>query len=240
LAALFTEGYSSKYYVVHYDGSQWSLFDILEYPEWLQRITDICFVARDDGWVYATDGFYHYDGVQWKRVYETSDTAHGNFAFASPDLGWALAPLAQSRGLLRWNGSTWTPENVPPPNAAESMRHVWACGPDNAWATGQDSAGKEHGLLYHFDGSSWEKVPIKGMPYFHCAFSGASNGWLASEYWAWLYRNNRLTCYAFTDSRRAYSVVDIWALGRNDAWIYAQGYAGGSSDVAFFRFEGLP
>lgn len=232
--------YNLKFYVVYYDGARWQRFDILEFPEYLQRISDIYFVASDDGWLYVSDGFYHYDGVEWKLEYQTVDTAHGNFAFARPNLGWALAPLRQSYGLLRWNGSTWIPEDVPPPNAAESMRHVWACGPDDAWATGLDSAGKEHGLLYHFDGASWEKVPIKGMPYIFCAFSGAANGWLVSEYWAWLYRDNRLTCYAFTDSPRTYSALDVWALGRDDAWIYAHRYAGGSGEVAFFHFEGLP
>ncbi len=231
------DAYNLKFYVVYYDGSRWHRFDLLEFPEWLQRMTDIYFLAPDDGWLYVSDGFYHYDGEEWKLVYKPAGTSHGNFAFARPDLGWALASLGQGYVLLRWNGTTWTPEDVPPANANVSVRHVWACGPDNAWATGVDYTGKEHGLLYYFDGSSWEKVPIKGMPYLYCAFSDASSGWLVSEYWAWLYRNNRLTCYGFTDSPRAYSSRDVWALGRDNAWIYAYGY--GSGEVAIFHFEGL-
>ncbi len=241
LVTFFPKGsFEREYYLVHYDGSQWRRFEMMGEPELYAGVSDIYFLAPDDGWVYSSDGFYHYDGVDWTRAYEPVDTASGNFAFASPDLGWAVAPVPHGYGLIEWDGSTWTPLNVPPVETSENMRHVWARGPDNAWATGLDPTGKEHGLLYHFDGSSWGKVPIKGMPYLYCAFSGASNGWLVSEYWAWLYRNNRLTCYAFTDSPRAYSVRDVWALGRDDAWIYAYRYAGGTGEVALFHFEGLP
>ena len=104
----------------------------------------------------------HYDGEMWERR---------STGIVGRDLWWVHALsdgtvlMGGERGtILRYAGSAFT--EMTTPSASPIVFGIWAAAPDDAWAVG--GAGASNGFAWHWDGASWEVVPLPA------GFSGAA------------------------------------------------------------------
>jgi hypothetical protein len=80
-------------------------------------------------------------------------------------------PQAGSSALLaeQWNGQSWSVLSVPPPSVTSpnlNLASVSCAGPDSCVAVGELAVtGKDEGLAYAWDGTSWTSLPaLIGVP----------------------------------------------------------------------------
>src|SRR5262249_44238253 len=84
---------------------------------------------------------------------------------------WAVGSAEPNVLIFHWDGSTWSAS----PSAMQvpgSLDDVWGSGPNDVWAVGQvdtfTSSGSDwetgnlHGLLLHWDGTTWSRVVVPG------------------------------------------------------------------------------
>ncbi|WP_030172886.1 hypothetical protein [Spirillospora albida] len=83
------------------------------------------------------------------------------YGVTAPRTRTAWAVGSESDGtvpvVLRWDGSSWTRDPLPP-GTAPALMGVSSNGPRNAWAVGQSSDPADTRSL-HWDGRSWKPVP---------------------------------------------------------------------------------
>jgi len=163
----------------------WTI-DTLNIPDAFQNLMrsmyaanseDIYLVGHNSGsQIYLGDGaMWHYNGKDWSVVrlreevgaYGTLKAVHGS----SSNNIWAVGGSFEYATILQFNGATWKKHLGKSPNGiydeplsksdvysvyAESETEVWACG--------------DGGLIYHYDGTSWDvdtfKVELKNNDYF--------------------------------------------------------------------------
>ncbi len=106
--------------------------------------TALRFFGSNDGWS-AGASIWHWDGRGW-----TVQSGAGKGPFTAVDgLGPTDVWAAAADGVTRWNGTTWTP--TPPLPGRPQIRGLHVRAANDAWAVGNG--------LFHFDGTSWRKVP---------------------------------------------------------------------------------
>lgn len=112
------------------------------------------------------------DGVADAPVTSPPGTIHGLAAVSnlSPRDAWGVGSTFDPTGMgdatfiRHWDGTAW--QHVPSPNTDEiynELAGVVALAPDDVWAVGQYSnhgSGDCQSLVEHWDGTSWQQVPI--------------------------------------------------------------------------------
>ncbi len=100
----------------------------------------------------------------------TSKLSVADVDFLAADDGWAVGtdfhPPQGKRGAFaeHWDGDAWTLVDVAQVGIkGTELSAVSATGPNDAWAVGYYDDGRpsvRHQLVEHWDGSSWQQVPI--------------------------------------------------------------------------------
>jgi hypothetical protein len=129
-------------------------------------------------WAGGTAGQYRWDGNVWTQLGIT--TAPGQRAVdafwgCAPGDIWAVGPIA-----TRWDGQSWLSVKVPSDVLLTegNFRAVWGSACDDVWTgSSQDSSGT--GAIYHFDGSTWDKVEER--PAEQLAGIGRSDVWSLAQ-----------------------------------------------------------
>lgn len=111
---------------------------------------------------------WHYDGSGWENVdlfKDIEQSAHSltEVYGSSPDNIWAVGDrfyndynnpgnyILKSL-VIKFNGTRWIDQQL---DGDDTIQSVWTDSPDNVWAVGFK------GLVYHYDGASWNKEILK-------------------------------------------------------------------------------
>lgn len=106
----------------------------------------------------------HYDGTQWSRQLRESNLVLRAIWGSGPTDVFAVGLdfLSFDASLLRYDGNQWS--QVPGFAAGESeqiaLESVWGSAADDVFAVGSTFDGQfDRSLIFHFDGSSWQRMP---------------------------------------------------------------------------------
>ena len=169
--------------IEHWDGAQWRALEPPQVPAlktYESVLRAVSAVSADDVWAVGFGDaalIEHWDGTRWS-VSPTPDlhsdkngsSLLGVAAASATDV-WAVGANSvagrQACLLEHWDGATWSSVACPlPPGAGDArLSAVTALSPTDVWAvgfymTGQTETTKDsHGLIEHFDGTTWSVVP---------------------------------------------------------------------------------
>ncbi len=151
----------------------WTI-DTLKLPEPFQNLMRSMYVANSKD-IYLVGhnstgdpngGMWHYDGKEWETVklreqvgaFGTLYSIHGS----SPNNVWAVGGSKDYAVFLQYNGSNWkkhlaeTSDGIfGTPISKHEIYSVYTESETNVWACG------DGGLVYHYDGSSWDVDTIR-------------------------------------------------------------------------------
>jgi hypothetical protein len=117
-------------------------------------------------------------------------------ALASPSRAWAVGYYegsAKNQTLIEaWNGSSWVQQPSPAPGGPAGPSYLFgasATSASDAWAVGEylpEGASGFHGLIEHWNGTTWKQVPILNPGFktilLGVAATSASNAWAVGHY----------------------------------------------------------
>lgn len=176
-------------FILHWDGTNWERFPVLEPNPPYGFLSDIVQVTPDDIW--AVGGYsyqaapapfatlvIHYDGEQWGIVpspnYDAGlhvNSLMGIAAHSSQEI-WTVGyhllphPVISYELLERWNGSQWT--IVPGALQEQSqlgLRDIAMSSASAGWAVGDYHS---TALIEHWNGSHWQNAsPNNGVAYLY-------------------------------------------------------------------------
>jgi len=196
--------------VHHLVGATWRSWSLA--PDPMRRVYD-----GGDGsvWLVESRAAFRLAGDTWERT--TSADLRVDTLSAAPDgIAWALVDRVD---LIRWDGTSWT-QPIANDQLGE-LQAFWGVGDDDVWAAGED------GLVLHFDGRAWRRVPAPATASIRALWgSGPNDVWgVGSGLYHWDGRAwSRVPVHAWG------GLDSVWGTGPNDVW--AQG-----SDVVL-HFDG--
>lgn len=144
-------------------------------------------------------------------------------ASAGPGHAWAVGHASpHGPRALHWDGSTWESSDIPDIPRGRLVA-VTATAPDDVWAVGSDDRA---GLVLHFDGRSWTRVPSPAKaPLTGVSAAAPDDVWAVGQHGV-LHWDGRRWTRAKTPVTSANTVM---ARASDDVWI-----AGGSGDPAHY------
>jgi photosystem II stability/assembly factor-like uncharacterized protein len=88
--------------VIHWDGSQWTLFQELG----TRSLTDLFMISPSDGWAVSVGGdIYHFNGTTWSAVNSPTTKILFGVGFDQNGVGWAVG---EKGTLLKYLDGNWT------------------------------------------------------------------------------------------------------------------------------------
>jgi hypothetical protein len=146
-------------YVLHYNGSKWSVAKKLSANGLLDGVVAL---APNNVWVFGTsgygpgDGTWHYDGSAWKHWTGKYDAITGASAISAKDI-WGLASVnAPGDTLVRFNGTAWVPQTANGIPAGMHLGTLYPVSDKNVWATASQNKNNSNiPYVLHFNGTSW-------------------------------------------------------------------------------------
>lgn len=96
--------------------------------------------------VTASSQVLRWDGTTWTTQTTPAQFLNGVWV-SSPTLAFAVG----NNAVFRFNGTAWTSETLP--NVESNLTAVWGSSATDVYAAGTD------GVVLHYDGSSWVRVP---------------------------------------------------------------------------------
>ncbi|MFC5185911.1 beta propeller repeat protein [Actinomadura harenae] len=197
-------------------------------------------VISDGGTVIAVGGAYdrlehvdialirHWNGSAWTS-WDAPDLLRGlvlnAVAPAGPGRAWAVGNAGpHGPRAFHWDGTSWKPSDIPDIPHGRLVAAT-AVAPDDVWAVG---AVDRDGLVLHFDGRTWTRVPspAKG-PLTGVSAAAPDDVWAVGHHGV-LHWNGRRWSRVKTPLTSANTVT---AIASDDVWI-----AGGDGEAA--RFDG--
>ena len=174
---------------LHWDGTQWTRVPTPSPAspgaKAVDQLTAVVAVSADDVWAAGnarvTMGTHHagqtlvlhWDGRHWTRLPSPNEAplVHGSWllglASAGPNDVWAVGRHGTGHGQVtlveRWNGQAWevvASPTEPTRSYEQQLGRVTALSATDVWAAGGYAGA---GLLEHWDGSSWSKIPFAGQ-----------------------------------------------------------------------------
>lgn len=151
--------------LLHYDGTRWlemSPPGIGDNP----RFTDLAGTSATDVWAvgsrqlcddcnYSHAIVAHYDGHQWKEVLVVTGWFYGVWATAPNDV-WVVGINDESIADVRhFDGNSWSGGRPLSTFDLTVLNDVWGSSPSDVYAVGP-------GILIHYDGAVWTKIPNIG------------------------------------------------------------------------------
>ncbi|MEB3284965.1 MAG: hypothetical protein VKN33_06745 [Candidatus Sericytochromatia bacterium] len=205
-------------------------------------------VSRFEAWAGGDSGtLLHYLNGAWRPepTFRQGDASVRGLAFANNTIGWAVGSRAGGSVpfVSRWNGSMWTPVNLPAKSGALHAIHV--VNERDAWAVGEETDG--NALILHWDGASWKQAqsPAKGrLNDIH--MTSARSGWavgksagLARTPLILKFQNGSWEKKNVWDNRGTISLTDSQELTAIKMISETQGYAVGVRDNLLIRPRGI-
>jgi hypothetical protein len=163
--------------------------------------------------------------------------------------------------VQRWDGTTWSPQELPGITWHGGLRLVAANGPDNVWAVGGDAgADPAHTTTHvlHYDGTAWTEVPFppgNKPSNTHVTDLAVAGGhtWLVGEQGgkvgvhefdgqAWQQRAPPAECtqggVSFGGMPTFCTFAGIVAFGADDAWVAGNAAWPGFKGPLLFHWDG--
>jgi hypothetical protein len=179
---------SSGGYVLHWDGSKWTVA-----KRWrgTGEMTDITALSSKNVWVFGTGtaglagmGSWHFNGHSWSRVRGIGGQVFRASAASSKDI-WAIAA---SRGggsmIIRFNGTRWRTIRRSPALRGIHLQNILATSGRNAWVAGNLAAKRGYGPLVvaHWNGQHWTRIVLGAAGWAgRLAPDGRGGVWLTAE-----------------------------------------------------------
>jgi hypothetical protein len=172
----------------------------------------------------------HWDGSTWSapRWLGLHEGVASLFAVGANDV-WAVGSFRLGLDIrplvLRWDGSIWTPQDLPAGLEGAELADVFAGSATDVWAVD----GSPLGLVLHWDGDVWS---ILRPPLVTRQRSAAV--WAASAGDVWVSGNLQILHWdgtfwsARTDSMPAY-MEDVWGFAADDVWVVGGEETGGGA-----------
>jgi hypothetical protein len=137
----------------------------------------------------------HWDGSRWSSVPAGAPgrTDLRSVAASSPSDAWAVGETnrgtSQAPVAVHWDGRAWrqVPLSVP---SGTYLSSVSVTSPADAWAVGAypasspSTSGSQVPIALHWDGRSWRRVPLPGLPPGGSANLSGVSAASASDAWA--------------------------------------------------------
>ena len=144
-----------------YEGSAQTLMRSI----WGSSANNIYICGHNDR---SKGNLWHYDGKKWnavdifKTVESTANTLYGVYGTSANNV-WVVGSKIKDNPnpppnslypsfILQYDGSKWIEHKV---NTNSAVYSVYANSPNDVWACGAD------GIVYHYDGSSWDIDTIR-------------------------------------------------------------------------------
>ncbi|HET9894800.1 MAG TPA: hypothetical protein VFQ44_07680 [Streptosporangiaceae bacterium] len=164
--------------IMHWDGSSWTT----SFTEPIGYFRAVSAPATNDVWAVGGTKWFggsqtlaeHWNGTSWTQV-TTPTPGSGvlnGVAATSASNAWAVGfvgpglgtPASATEPLIdHWDGSNWTEQTFADPADGGQFAATAAISADDAWAVGQTGSVSEGtgqtSMIYHWDGSSWTRVP---------------------------------------------------------------------------------
>lgn len=133
---------------------------------WGTSASDV-FIVGEMGSSRISSVVRHFDGNTWTEQARVAELRLRGLWGSAPTDVYAVgfdmfAPIAR---MLHYDGSAWTEL---PPFAADaedlSFEAVWGTAAQDVWAVGSAFDGAfDHALIYHFDGTFWQRMLVQGQ-----------------------------------------------------------------------------
>jgi hypothetical protein len=138
---------------LHYDGAAWRELA----PGGEETLWWVAGSGPEDVWMVGEQGrAVHWDGASFTE-HETGTTATlWGAVVLSPGEAWAVGgmpgtdPESPKDVVLRWDGTSWSPEPLPQP-PGRALFKVWGKASDDLYAVG------EGGVIWHRAGTTWQR-----------------------------------------------------------------------------------
>jgi hypothetical protein len=188
----------------HFNGKKWTQ---VSNPDPTGGPAQVSADSPDDAWGIGTDLFgccsnealvEHWDGTAW-RITKTPFTSPSVQALSnillsvdaiSPTDVWILTTNQVTTTLWNYDGTKWHKATQPKIGQQGKLAALAGTAADDVWAVGQTS--KQTGLIEHFNGTTWTKVPDldgQGLPLAAVTALSPTDAWAmtadaaVSEHW---------------------------------------------------------
>jgi hypothetical protein len=150
----------------HWDGSRWSIVSSPDPSRSLNSLTSVAAAESDNVWA-----------VGVMQPPEAAQVAAGGYQQARDPVQIGTNGL-----ILHWDGQTWRDSSFPKLGQHQILLGVTAYSVRDVWAVGVfvgesiDQGQVLHGLLEHWDGSSWRSTEDTHAQYLSSIATSAAGG----------------------------------------------------------------
>lgn len=143
-----------NYYVLHYDGSAWSVNQSLTQ----KSVYDMAIINENLGWTCTGKGeVIKYDGTSWNTFASFPGAHFYRIEFASENDGWTGGYSGPK--FYHYNGTDWSEYNLTGLNDDFQVTGFKFTSPTNGWAVGREKmSSTPSGYILHYDGTDWTVV----------------------------------------------------------------------------------
>jgi hypothetical protein len=171
--------YTSNNVILHWNGTGWTTYPVANPGTNINELYSVAAISPTLAWAVGDYSMgtnlqlVKWNGTSWTQQtlpnLPDETTLHSVMALSANDV-WAVGTksstipmLAQECLVLHYNGSSWTSLSAPPVGSFRdrfesvhgiSASDVWACG---TWG---NNYADFHGLLMHWNGSTWTNSPV--------------------------------------------------------------------------------
>jgi len=170
--------------IYRYNNNHW----IIERGPLNNTPTCIDMLTLADGWVGSTNGFYHYDGVNWQQVQQATYSYIRDLSMTSAQSGWAVASGKDK--LYHYDSTSWQPVTSP---VDQPLNSIQMLNGSTGWAVGAN------GTILHYDGTSWQQQASPTINNLNAVkMVSANEGWAVGDAGTILhYQNGVWSVYNF-------------------------------------------
>ena len=202
------------------------------------------FLANNDGWKYTSYGlpvgrFSHYDGITWTDTLQGFNSSYHLQAMqmTGADSGWAVGSyytdvFHPQPIYARYQAGSWTMQLIEP-GLEGRLSSLSFTSPTNGWAVGLFNSSANVPLLYHFDGTSWQRVNLNQNGFVPFAISAASDNdvWIGGQYQRMLHWDGN----TWTSVSVPFDAVDsLKMLSANNGWATTSSFSLEPATIAHY------
>jgi hypothetical protein len=221
--------------VLRFDGTVWS--SVLGGDSTVDYRNIWSSGSSNDVWL-TGDRVRHWNGTAWSDLTPPraapSQLSYVIGGTAADDV-WVVVyppPSSNAETLWHWDGATWTDRSPPPPTEGPlAMASVWAVSRDDVWVSGDavkvlDGGGTQvgPGVLQHWDGTTWTRVPVPSDAIFDTMWGSSANDiWAGGIDAHGIYHYDGQTWSSVPYPPTAYMMLRMWGSCATDIWAVTVG-----------------
>lgn len=166
--------------IFHWNGAKWSAVD----SPTGANLDGVAFSSPGDGWATGRDGvIIRYSLGQWWDYSSLAPSPRAMAVGPDGEDGWMLGSWNRGDIVLRWDGKDWVTWRGDTPDGEALALDFPAAG--EAWAAGWIPGRSRAGMVWRWDGASWNRefnnVPL---PLIGASFLSANEAWgVGDEGW---------------------------------------------------------